>query len=205
MATKNALDQAQQAVIIVAGLGALFVGYKVYRAATGAGKGVDLLGGNILPGAPAGVIPGNVADYTAKSGEQCHTDVGWFSQTQQCDALPEPPAVKAQGRSARIRWGIEHANEHTVLEALESPGGDLDAEAEAFYWAGKIWRDPKTETDAAPFGVKDYNPDFYRRRQDAGKILLWWGTNRATTKGPKEAAAAGDLITLQKYARGELL
>lgn len=196
----RALDTAEQAVFVVGGVAVLFVGYKLYRGITGA-RG-DLLGGDLLPGAPAGVIPGSSADYSKGPGRpQCHTDVGWFSQTEQCDAVPEPADIKARGRTERLLWGMANGNEHTVLQALQMPGEDIETEPKAIYWAAQRWRDQPRD-EGAPIGAKNYDGDFYKRNEDAGKILLWWGSRSKDTQ-IKTAADANDIATLKKYATGE--
>ncbi len=201
--TRNPLDTAQQAVFVVGGVAALFLGYKLYQTVSGL-SGVEAERrprqtpwDYVDPNAPP--VPG-VASECGHDGEpscqppECHTESSWLGlkKVTVCDAPIEPDWSKAKDRSSRIRWGLEAGNEHTVLAALQLAGADLDAETDAFRWAGQLWTP----------GAED---DHFHRNEDAGKILLWWGANRAQAKVAKDAAAANDLVTLARFARGEII
>lgn len=160
----KALDTVEQVVVVGVGVGLLIGGIKLYKSFQAA-----LADGAKLPGAPAGVVPGSSSTYTTPTGEQCHTDVGWLSQKTQCDAPLEPPEVQKKDRSYRLKWALDNANEHTALAALNMAGKDIPLELDAFFWAGGDWKPPSGEENA----------DYFHRDEDAGKILLWWGSNRA--------------------------
>lgn len=165
----------------------------------------EALNGEKFAGVAVGTDIERLRDTLSKiSGAQCHTYSGWFSRTQQCDAPPEPATVRASGRTARIRWGLANNNSHVILDALSQHGQDLDAETDALMAAGKLW-EPPAAMPSGPIGASNFNPDFYGLNRDWGQILLWWGNNRAGEQKAKDAAASGDVATLQKIATGEVL
>lgn len=198
----RATDQIELGLGLVLGAGLLYGGYKLVKALTPAAS--DLAG---LPGRAAGAVsvaldsslqagvnewnnppcsdPADPLCVTRAPGKHPLVD----ENGNPVSPIDEPSSVKAQGRTARIRWGIANSNPKTTLEALNMPGEDLDAESDAAYQAGQRWT-----PDCVNLPIcKGY-----------GGVLLWWGKNVAQSATPKAAAQTGDLATLARFARGEV-